>query len=137
MGDPFSANRCFAFGYFLPVNSKKADGRNQAAVAVGEMTGAPPGRPGGKAKLIGTSSNWSPAARITSPVSLILMSSACGMAELNVPERVFCLASGTDWVKARVTHSTVQHLLVEELVELGLGAVGHGVAGGSRAIIKS
>jgi hypothetical protein len=25
IGDPFSANRCFAFGYFLPVNSKKAD----------------------------------------------------------------------------------------------------------------
>jgi hypothetical protein len=31
-------------------------------------------------------------------------------AELTVPERVllFCLASGTDWVKAGVTHATAQ-----------------------------
>jgi hypothetical protein len=40
-------------------------------------------------------------------------------AELTVPERVllFCLASGTDWVKAGVTHSTAQHLIVRNLVE--------------------
>jgi hypothetical protein len=40
-------------------------------------------------------------------------------AELTVPERVllFCLASGTDWVKAGVTHATAQHLLVRGLVE--------------------
>jgi hypothetical protein len=40
-------------------------------------------------------------------------------AELTVPERVllFCLASDTNWVKAGVTHSTVQHLLVRNLVE--------------------
>jgi hypothetical protein len=40
-------------------------------------------------------------------------------AELTVPERVllFCLASGTDWVKAGVTHATAQHLLVRNLVE--------------------
>jgi hypothetical protein len=25
IGDPLRANRCLAFGYFLPVNSKKAD----------------------------------------------------------------------------------------------------------------
>jgi hypothetical protein len=25
IGEPFSAKRCLAFGYFLPVNSKKAD----------------------------------------------------------------------------------------------------------------
>jgi hypothetical protein len=38
--------------------------------------------------------------------------------ELTVPERVllFCLASGTDWVKAGVTHSTAQHLIVRNLV---------------------
>jgi len=40
-------------------------------------------------------------------------------ASLTVPERVllFCLASGTDWVKAGVPHSTVQHLLIRNLVE--------------------
>jgi hypothetical protein len=40
-------------------------------------------------------------------------------AELTVRERVllFCLASGTDWVKAGVTHPTAQHLLVRNLVE--------------------
>jgi hypothetical protein len=40
-------------------------------------------------------------------------------AELTVPERVllFCLASGTDWVKAGVTHATAQHLLVRNLVD--------------------
>jgi hypothetical protein len=40
-------------------------------------------------------------------------------AELTVPERVllFCLASGTDWVKAGVTHSVAQHLLVRNLVQ--------------------
>ena len=39
--------------------------------------------------------------------------------ELSVPERVllFCLASGTDWVKAGVPAITVQHLLVRNLVE--------------------
>jgi hypothetical protein len=36
-----------------------------------------------------------------------------------VPGRLllFCLASGTDWVKAGVTHATAQHLLVRNLVE--------------------
>ena len=36
-----------------------------------------------------------------------------------MPERVllFCLASDTDWVKAGVTHSIAQHLMVKNLVE--------------------
>jgi hypothetical protein len=40
-------------------------------------------------------------------------------AELTVPERVllFCLASDTNWVKAGVSHATVQHLLVRNLLE--------------------
>jgi hypothetical protein len=40
-------------------------------------------------------------------------------AELTVSERVllFCLASDTNWVKAGVSHSTAQHLLVRNLVE--------------------
>jgi hypothetical protein len=39
-------------------------------------------------------------------------------AELTVPERVllFCPASDTNWVKAGVSHSTAQHLLVRNLI---------------------
>ncbi len=42
-------------------------------------------------------------------------------AELTVPDRVllFCLASDTDWMKARVTQATAQHMLVRNLVERG------------------
>jgi hypothetical protein len=40
-------------------------------------------------------------------------------AGLSVPERVllFCLASGTDWLKAGVPTITVQHLVVRNLVD--------------------
>jgi hypothetical protein len=40
-------------------------------------------------------------------------------AELTLPERVllFCLASDTDWVKAGMTHSIAQHMLVRALAE--------------------
>jgi hypothetical protein len=40
-------------------------------------------------------------------------------AGLTVPERVllFCLASGTDWQKAGVTHATAQCLMVRGLIE--------------------
>jgi hypothetical protein len=40
-------------------------------------------------------------------------------AALTVPERVllFCLASDTDWVAAGVTHATIRHLLVRNLIE--------------------
>jgi hypothetical protein len=39
--------------------------------------------------------------------------------DLRVQERVmlFCLASGTDWERAGVTHATAQHLLVKNLVD--------------------
>jgi hypothetical protein len=38
--------------------------------------------------------------------------------QLTVPERVllFCVASGTDWVKAGVTHATARTMLVKNLV---------------------
>jgi hypothetical protein len=38
---------------------------------------------------------------------------------LSVPERVllFCLASGTDWQKASVTHATAQHMMIRSLIE--------------------
>jgi hypothetical protein len=55
---------------------------------------------------------------------------------LTVPERVllFCVASGTEWLKAGVTSATVQHMLVRSLIErdpatmrLALTAQGHDV----------
>jgi hypothetical protein len=73
-----------SLGYFLPVNSKKAEaGTKQRLLSAKPSdrqlkTGTPPGRPGGKLKVMGTSSISLPAARMTGPVSLILMSSACG-----------------------------------------------------------
>jgi hypothetical protein len=38
---------------------------------------------------------------------------------LTVPERVllFCLASNTDWVKAGITYTVAQHMLIRNLVE--------------------
>jgi hypothetical protein len=62
-----------SLGYFLPVNSKKAEAGTKQ-----RLLSTPPGRPGGKLKVMGTSSISLPAARMTGPVSLILMSSACG-----------------------------------------------------------
>jgi hypothetical protein len=40
-------------------------------------------------------------------------------AGLTVPERVllFCLASGTDWQRAGVTHAAAQHMMIRGLVE--------------------
>jgi len=40
-----------------------------------------------------------------------------------MPERIllFCLASDTDWVQAGVTHATIRHLLVRNLIERELG----------------
>jgi len=42
-------------------------------------------------------------------------------ADLTVPERVllFCLASGTDWAQAGVTHAAVRHMIIRDLVERG------------------
>jgi len=41
-----------------------------------------------------------------------------------VPERVllFCLASGTPWEQAGVTHATPQHLLLRGLIDRDHGA---------------
>jgi hypothetical protein len=40
-------------------------------------------------------------------------------AALTVPERLllFCLASGTDWQAAGITHATGQHMMVRGLIE--------------------
>jgi len=39
--------------------------------------------------------------------------------DLRAPERImlFCLASGTDWERASVTHATAQQLLVRGLID--------------------
>jgi hypothetical protein len=44
--------------------------------------------------------------------------------DLRVPERVmlFCLASGTPWEQAGVTHATPQHLLLRSLIGRDHGA---------------
>jgi len=40
-------------------------------------------------------------------------------ATLTAPERVllFCVASGTEWLRAGVTSSIVQHMIVRSLIE--------------------
>jgi hypothetical protein len=45
-------------------------------------------------------------------------------AELTVPERVllFCVASGTEWLKAGVPSATVQHMIVRNLLKRDLMA---------------
>ena len=39
--------------------------------------------------------------------------------ELRLPERMmlFCIANGTDWERAGVTHATLQHLLLRGLID--------------------
>jgi hypothetical protein len=60
-------------------------------------------------------------------------------AELTVPERVllFCLASGTDWFKAGVTHSVAQHLLVRNLVERDQAAADFVLTDQGRAVLAA
>jgi hypothetical protein len=57
--------------------------------------------------------------RLTYTPSMVKRTPETIGAELSVPERMllFCLASGTDWAKAGVTHATAQHMLVKNLVE--------------------
>lgn len=59
-------------------------------------TGPPRGRDGAKLKFIGTSSIPLPAARITGPMSLILMSSACGRSSsvccIGMPSSSACIS---------------------------------------------
>jgi len=72
---------CIAFGYFLPVNSKNADAGMRQRLLLAKCrpserklkTGAPRGFGGGNPNRIGASSTALPLARITGPISLILM----------------------------------------------------------------
>jgi hypothetical protein len=59
--------------------------------------------------------------------------------ELSVPERVllFCLASGTNWVKAWVTHATAQHMLVRNLVERDHAAADFVLTDQGRAVLAA
>jgi hypothetical protein len=103
IGESFNEKRCFAFGYLLPVNSKKADAGTRQRLLFAKWrpserklkTGAPPWRPGGKLKVIGTSSIPLPVARITGPMSFILTSSACGRSSsacwLGMPSSRSCI----------------------------------------------
>jgi hypothetical protein len=60
-------------------------------------------------------------------------------AELTVPERVllFCLASGTNWVKAGITHTTAQHMLVRNLVERDHAAADFVLTDQGRAVLAA
>src|SRR5579883_229214 len=86
IADPLSVNRCLAFGYALPVNSKNAEaGIRQRLLSLKLRPserklkiGFPADRAGGKLKVIGRSSIRLPVAHITGPTSLMRMSSARG-----------------------------------------------------------
>src|SRR5271156_2181787 len=89
IGDSFNEKRCFALGYLLPVNSKKADAGIRHRLLFAncrpsdrKLKTGPPRPEGGKLKFMGTNSITLPAARMTGPVSFILMSSACGRSPL-------------------------------------------------------
>ena len=100
-----SEKRCFAFGYFFPVNSKKSDAGIRHRFDFSKLrpslrklnTGPPRGPDGGKLKFIGTSSMPLPAARITGPRSFILMSSATGRSSslccVGIPNSNACIMS--------------------------------------------
>src|SRR5882762_3143560 len=80
-GAPARVKRCFALGYFLPVNSKNAEAGTRQRLLLSKRrpserklkTGPPRGFDGGKPKRIGASSMPFPAERITGPRSLILI----------------------------------------------------------------
>jgi hypothetical protein len=59
-------------------------------------------------------------------------------AGLSVPERVllFCLASGTDWQNANVTHATAQQMMVRGLVERAAGATSYALTDEGRAVLE-
>jgi hypothetical protein len=60
-------------------------------------------------------------------------------AELTVPERVLmsCLASGTDRVKAGVTHATAQHMLIRNLGERDYAASDFVLTDQGRAVLAA
>jgi hypothetical protein len=60
-------------------------------------------------------------------------------AGLTVPERVllFCLASGTDWQKASVTHATAQHLMIRGLIEREGAAAAFVLTDHGRAVLEA
>ena len=59
-------------------------------------------------------------------------------AGLTVPERVllFCLASGTDWQAANITHATAHHMMIKGLVERQSGAGSYVLTDQGRAVLR-
>jgi hypothetical protein len=58
---------------------------------------------------------------------------------LSVPERLllFCLASGTDWQKAGITHATAQQMLVRNLIEREKAATRFALTAQGRAVLAA
>lgn len=85
-GERLSVKRCFAFGYFVPVNSKNADAGMRQRLLFPNCrpserklnTGPPFGPVGGNPNVIDASSIVSPAARIIGAGSFMWTSSAWG-----------------------------------------------------------
>jgi hypothetical protein len=60
-------------------------------------------------------------------------------AELTVPERMllFCLASGTDWQAASITHATAQQMMIRGLIERDQGATRFALTEQGRAMLAA
>lgn len=50
---------------------------------------------------------------------------------------LFCLASGTDWQAASITHATAQHMLVRGLIERATGATNYKLTDQGRAVLDA
>jgi hypothetical protein len=57
---------------------------------------------------------------------------------LTVPERLllFCLATGTDWQAASITHATAHQMMVRGLIERGAGATTYRLTDQGRAVLE-
>ena len=60
-------------------------------------------------------------------------------AGLTVPERLllFCLAIGSDWQVASITHATAHHMMVRGLVERDTGATSYRLTDQGRAVLHA
>jgi hypothetical protein len=60
-------------------------------------------------------------------------------AGLSIPERLllFCLATGTDWQAASITHATAQQMMVRGLIERATGAASYRLTDQGRAVLEA
>jgi hypothetical protein len=58
---------------------------------------------------------------------------------LTVPERLllFCLATGTDWQAASITHATAQQMMVRGLFERATGEASYRLTDQGRAVLEA